>query len=113
MTLAALPLCPLWPVAAQQLADRFETARPIPAPSLRLHLIPQDTSGTPWHKSDAFRLTFAPAVLIGTGLLVFSEGGLLDRQSVREWRLEKFPGYRTRFDDFTRFVPAIGVYRPG
>ena len=107
--LAALFLCPPVSVAAQHLQPRFEPARPA-APSLRLQLIGQDTSGTPWHKSEAFRLTFAPAVLIGTGLLVFSEGGLLDRQSVREWRLENFPGYRTRLDDLTRFIPAIAVY---
>ena len=70
---------------------------------------PQDTTKTSWTDSDAFRMTFVPAVLIGAGLLAFQDRGV-GRQDVRDFREEKFAGFSTGFDDFTRFAPALAVY---
>ena len=72
--------------------------------------IPQDTSKRSWTDSDAFRMSIAPAVLIGTGLLLFHDRGILNRHDIRETRLEHFAGFSTAFDDFTRFAPALAVY---
>ncbi|MCZ6755213.1 MAG: hypothetical protein O7E49_07870, partial [Gemmatimonadetes bacterium] len=55
-------------------------------------------------------MSIAPAVLIGTGLLLFHDRGFLNRHDIREARLEHFAGFSTTFDDFTRFAPALGVY---
>ncbi len=71
--------------------------------------IPQDTTKRSWTDSDAFRMTFVPAVLIGAGLIAFQDRGV-GRQDVRDFREETFAGFSTGFDDFTRFAPALAVY---
>ncbi|MEE8267583.1 MAG: hypothetical protein V3R97_01590, partial [Gemmatimonadales bacterium] len=71
--------------------------------------IRQDTTKRSWTDSDAFRMTFVPAVLIGAGLLAFQDKGV-SRQDVRDFREETFAGFSTGFDDFTRFAPALAVY---
>lgn len=70
----------------------------------------QDTTKQSWTDSDAFRMTIAPAVLIGAGLLTFRDEGFLSRQDVRDFRQEHFAGFNTSFDDLTRFLPSLAVY---
>ena len=72
--------------------------------------IPQDTTKRSWTDSDAFRMTIAPAILIGAGLLTYRDQGFLNRQDVRDFRQEHFAGFNTNFDDLTRFLPAMAVY---
>ena len=72
--------------------------------------IRQDTTKRSWTDSDAFRMTIAPAVLIGAGLLAYRDQGFLSRQDVRDFRQEHFAGFNTNFDDLTRFIPALAVY---
>lgn len=72
--------------------------------------IRQDTTKRSWTDSDAFRMSIAPAMLIGAGLLTFRDKGFLNRQDVRDFRQEHFAGFNTNFDDLTRFLPALAVY---
>jgi membrane-associated phospholipid phosphatase len=68
------------------------------------------TTKRSWTDSDAFRMSIAPAILIGAGLLTYRDEGFLSRQDVRDFRQENFAGFNTNFDDLTRFLPAMAVY---
>ncbi len=69
-----------------------------------------------WYRKDAFKSTIAPATLITLGLLAYGDGGLIDREAIREWRNTFIPDYEDNFDDYGQFLAgflALGLNAAG
>lgn len=69
-----------------------------------------------WYQTESFKRTIAPASLITAGLLAYGDGGLLDREAIREWRNTFIPDYEDHFDDYGQFLAgflALGLNAAG
>jgi len=63
-----------------------------------------------WYETEAFRISLAPAILIGVGLFTFKDNGFLNRQDAREFRNRYFPTFHDDLDDYMQYGPAILAY---
>ncbi len=63
-----------------------------------------------WYETKAFRISLAPAILVGVGLFTFKDNGFLNRQDAREFRNRYFPTFHDDLDDYMQYGPAILAY---
>jgi membrane-associated phospholipid phosphatase len=83
------------------------TREHIRSPDLVRSTPQQGTDQLEWYQTTTFKRTIAPATLITLGLLGYGDGGLIDREAVREWRNTFIPDFEDHFDDHTQFLAGI------
>jgi hypothetical protein len=61
-----------------------------------------------WHQTNAFRMSVAPAFLIGSGLATIGRSKVgLNSHEVQEWRQDNFPRFDTDVDNYLPSAPLF------
>jgi len=58
----------------------------------------------------AFRIVAAPVALGISSAITWRDEGLFSRGAIQEWRMNNYPDFKTRVDNYIQYAPAVAVY---
>ncbi|WP_115461678.1 phosphatase PAP2 family protein [Winogradskyella aurantiaca] len=73
-------------------------------------LLQQQDQKQKWYATDTGASLIASGALIGLGLFTYKDTGFLNRIDNYEFIQRYFPNFENHLDDYTQFIPYIGVY---